>query len=165
METRFFDKNTTYTVIDITKAVISATDRYKDFDSARCAVSQKIKDLGISSVNGQKRNRYFTGLDAQRVFEEITGRKQLSLLPQISDKPEEPKMPKTKPVFLNFTTKRQGVVSINIEEIGTYSIPSLWYHITLRGGGTLITLRNNKKIHVEEIPQEVEKMIKNAVEE
>lgn len=159
-----FDKNSTYTVIDITNALLGITDRYQDFESARCTVMQKINQLGIQSINGQKRNRYFTGLDAQRVLNDLAGFKQLSFFPA---------EPEVKPVrslrsvkkFITLNTKTLGILKVRPEDICLITLPSLRYFLTFRGYGSLITLRNGRTLHVREEPHEVSRIIREFSED
>ena len=53
-----------------------------------------------------------------------------------------------------------GVIHINPDDIAMIRIPSLFHFITLRGYGSVITLKFGQRIHVEEDIQTV----KNAVE-
>ena len=171
-----FDKNSNYSVIDITTALMEITDRYQDFESARGAVNQMINKLGIQSVNGQKRNRFFTGLDAQKVFDALQGK---PIQPENSDSKKDKssdsifrefyidKVPATKckSVFIALNTKKYGPIDIRPEEISMITLPSLIYFLTFRGYGALITLKNGKTLHIKESPHEVRSMISEAMEE
>lgn len=165
MDNKIFDKNSTYTAIDITNAVVAATDRYQDFDSARGTVNQMINKLGIKSVNGQKRNRYFTGLDAQRVIEAIPHTKQIPLITVPKSEEVEPRAEqKTKPSKLIELETVDGHVLVQPEDISMICLPPLFYYLTFRGYGTLVTFRSGKRIHVKEDLQQVKRAVKEAME-
>lgn len=169
-----FDKNLTYSVIDITKEVIATTDRYQDFESARGAVNQMINKLGIQSVNGQKRNRFFIGMDAQKVLDALHGK---PILPETSESKKASsdsifrdlyldKAPATKckSIFISLNTKKYGPIDIRSDEISMITLPSLRYFLTFRGYGSIITLKNGKTLHIKEEPHEVRRLISEAME-
>lgn len=170
-----FDKNLTYSVIDITKEVIATTDRYQDFESARGAVNQMINKLGIQSVNGQKRNRFFIGMDAQKVLDALHGK---PILPETSESKKASsdsifrefyidKVPATKckSGFISLNSKKYGPIDIRPEDISLITIPSLRFFLTFRGYGALLTLKNGRTLHIKEEPHEVRRIIREAMEE
>lgn len=169
-----FDKNSTYTVIDITTALMESTDRYQDFESARGAVNQMINKLGIQSVNGQKRNRYFTGMDAQKVLDALHGKPILSETSESKKTSSDSifrefyvdKNPATKGKsgFISLNSKKYGPIDIRPEDISLITLPSLRFFLTFRGYGSLITLKNGKTLHINEEPQEVSRIIREFTE-
>lgn len=157
-----FDKNLTYTTIDITNALMSVTNRYHDFKSARCTVDQMINKLGIQSINGQKRNRYFSGLDAQRVFDAIPHESKIKQIPLTDEVPlmDKPMVPSSKLFLLNTVG---GLIYVNPSDISMISIPPARYFFSFRGWGSIVTLRNGKQIHVKEKIHEVKELINKTI--
>lgn len=162
METRF-DKNSTYTGADIANAIMAVTNRYQDFKSARCTVDQTINKLGIQSINGQKRNRYFSGLDAQRVFDAIPHESKTKQLPLIEEIPEKvtPVVPIKKSMLTLNTVG--GIVYVNPSDISMISLPPIRYFFSFRGWGSMVTLRSGKQIHVKEKVADVKELLKKAI--